>query len=181
LKSRRSLPGQTIGSLSAEVARRLFELPEFSDAETIAAYVAKKDEVQTSEIIAAALSSRKKVIVPRAEASTTQLRFCQIRSLADLAPGSFGVLEPPDGAQETPLSDAELVLVPVVAWDEEGHRLGYGRGYFDRALKRRGDALAVGLALESQRYPSVPHGQDDVPLDVIISERRTLRPRRKAA
>ncbi|MDV3277584.1 MAG: 5-formyltetrahydrofolate cyclo-ligase [Nitrososphaerales archaeon] len=175
LKSRRSLTSQSIETLSAEVERVLLQLPEFMEARTVATYVAKSDEVQTAGIIDAALARKKRVLVPRAGPASLELSFFEIHSLSELSPGSFGVLEPGKGAQGFPLSDSEIVLVPIVAWDEKGHRLGYGKGYFDKALRSRGTALAAGLALESQRFPAVPQGPSDSPLDVIVTERRIVR------
>ncbi len=175
LKSRRSLTNENLGALSAEVKRMLLELPEFVEARTVATYVAKSDEVQTAGVIDAALAGGKRVLVPRADPASLQLSFFEIHSLSELSPGSFGVLEPGEGALRFPLSDSEVVLVPVVAWDEKGHRLGYGRGYFDNALKSRGAALALGLALESQRFPKVPQGPYDSLLDAIVTEKRVVR------
>ena len=67
------------------------------------------------------------------------------------------------------------MIVPLVACDEKGHRLGYGAGYFDRALAGKG-FVKVGLALESQRLAHIPESRHDVPLDVIVTERRVIRP-----
>jgi len=65
-----------------------------------------------------------------------------------------------------------------VAWDEKGRRLGYGAGYFDRALAGASRTTKVGLALESQRLARIPESKHDVPLDVIVTERRVVRPAR---
>jgi 5-formyltetrahydrofolate cyclo-ligase len=96
----------------------------------------------------------------------------------ELTPGCFGVLEPKAGAPEVPLGAAQLVLVPVVAWDVNGGRMGYGRGYFDRELRSRGRALAAGLAFESQRRDNLPMTRWDTPLDLVVTERRVVRCRR---
>ncbi|MBI3840524.1 MAG: 5-formyltetrahydrofolate cyclo-ligase [Thaumarchaeota archaeon] len=175
LKSRRSLARESIRAQSAEVMTVLLGLPEYARAKTVASYSAKKDEVQTSGIIEQALSSGKNVLVPRVDLTSESLSFCEIHSLSELSPGSFGILEPRGSAPSRPLSESEVVLVPVVAWDEKGNRLGYGRGYFDKALKSRGRSLAAGLALESQRFPTIPQDSDDERLDVIITERRIVR------
>ncbi len=175
LRARRSLTADEVGSLSAGVLRNVLSLPEFGKAGVVTCYVSKADEVRTQEIIGEALSRDKKVLVPRAEPSSFGLAFCQIGSLDELRPGHFGVLEPPGGAPEVPLSEAGLVLVPVVAWDASGRRIGYGKGYFDRALKLRGRATSVGLAFESQLRRSLPAGRFDVPLDAVVTEKRVVR------
>jgi 5-formyltetrahydrofolate cyclo-ligase len=175
LKARESLPGPEVASLSERVARRLMDLPEFAGAATVASYVAKRDEVQTSRIIQSALASGKRVIVPRSVPSSTELVFAEVKSLSELSVGRFGILEPPSNAPPVPLSTSDVVLVPVVAWDEEGNRLGHGKGYFDRALVGSGVSRKVGLAFEAQRVERVPHSATDVPLDIVVTESRALR------
>ncbi len=174
LRSRRSFTREEIGALSGSVAERLLALPEFREARIVATYVAKADEVQTSQIVAVSLAGGKKLIVPRADPASGALSFSAIGSMAELSPGHFGVLEPKAGS-EVPLDEADVVVVPVVAWDEQGHRLGYGRGFFDRALSTNPVPLRVGLALEAQKEPTLPQSPDDVPMDIVVTEARVLR------
>ncbi len=174
LESRRSLPPERLEELSRAVQARLEGLPYYNRAKVVASYVAKRHEVRTQGIIESALSSGKKVIVPKTNLLTKRLTFHHIKSLSELSPGAFGILEPGPRAKPAPLSEADVVLVPVVAWDGRGHRLGYGRGYFDRELKSKGKAVSVGLALESQRFESVPQSFHDVPLEAIVTEDRAL-------
>jgi 5-formyltetrahydrofolate cyclo-ligase len=175
LRVRKALAPDEVRQLSGKVQENLTSLPEFVSAKVIASYVAKKDEVQTAEIVKQALALGKKVAVPRSDLSSTSLRFHEIRGLSELRPGAFGVLEPSMSAPAVPLSTADLVLVPLVAWDLTGQRVGYGKGYFDRELKSRGKALSVGLAFEIQRRDSIPAAPTDVPMDVIVTDRRVLR------
>jgi 5-formyltetrahydrofolate cyclo-ligase len=161
--------------LSERVTRRVMELPEFARAATVAAYVSKRDEVQTSRIIQSALASGKRVIVPRSVPATTDLVFAEVRSLSELSPSHFGILEPSPTAPLVSLSTSDIVLVPVVAWDEEGNRLGHGKGYFDRALVGSGMSQKIGLAFEAQRVERVPRSPTDVPLDLVVTEARALR------
>ena len=175
LRSRRSLSGEEMEALSGAVAERFVGLPEFREARVVASYIAKDDEVRTSKIVEAAIAGRKTLIVPRADPSAGTLSFHAIGSMADLSEGHFGVLEPSPEAASVPLDSADVAAVPVVAWDERGHRLGYGKGFFDRALAASPGPLMVGLALEAQRAPSFPLSTDDVTLDVLVTEERTLR------
>lgn len=175
LRVRRSMPKEQNLTLSAMVQQRLEALGEYSKARVLACYVAKDDEVQTRGIMESAIESGKSVIAPRTDPSTGRLTFHQVRSVAELRPGYFGVLEPASELPEVSLTKAKLVLVPVVAWDVKGGRLGYGKGYFDRELRHRGDALAVGLAFESQRQENIPVTRLDSPLDLVVTERRVVR------
>ena len=82
----------------------------------------------------------------------------------DLAPGTFGILEPKEERlRPVSLAEADVVLVPLLAWDEKGQRLGYGAGYFDRALAGARRVTKVGLGLESQRLPSIPTSKRSSP------------------
>jgi len=175
LKARRSLSAEQVESLSARIQDALMALPEFLEARVVASYAAMRDEVQTGKIMRSALSSGKRLLVPRTDPRSLSLRFCEIRSLDQLAPGYLGILEPPHTSKAVPLSESQLVVVPVVAWDEAGQRLGYGKGYFDRELRYRGRAASAGLAFESQRRDQLPATPSDVPLDIIVTERRILR------
>ena len=175
LKSRRSLSSAEMDAFSGAVAKRFLRLPEFKEAGVVATYVAKEDEVRTAKIVEATLAGGKTLIVPRSDPFAGVLVFHAIKSTSDLSRGLFGVLEPPMSAARVPLDSADVAAVPVVAWDERGHRLGYGKGFFDRALAANPRPLRVGLALEAQKAPAVPQSFDDVPLDVIVTEERTLR------
>lgn len=175
LRQREEMPANRVEALSGMVQKNVEALPEYRKADVVASYVAKGHEVQTSELLKDMLALGKKVIVPRSHPETNRLTFHEIRSLGDLAPGKYGVLEPSGNAKQVALSRASLILVPVVAWDSHGGRLGYGKGYFDRELRSREKAVAAGLAFESQRRPTLPLTSSDVLLDVIVTEERTIR------
>lgn len=175
LRSRRLLPKAEVGSLSQHVRARILRLPEYASTETMASYVAKSDEVQTAGIIGAALAEGKRVLVPRSDPYSSQLVFAEIHSMSELSPGHFGVLEPSPAAKPVSLNESEIVLVPVVAWDNGGRRIGYGKGYFDRALQSNTKPLRIGLALESQRYDEIPNSPTDANLDIMVTEQRVIR------
>jgi len=181
LKARRSLTPEEVRLLSRKVHENLQTVPEFSAARTVASYVARKHEVQTAEILRRAMASGKKVIVPRSDLSSVSLRFHEIHALEELSPGAFGILEPATSSPVVSLAKSDVVLVPLVAWDFRGHRLGYGKGYFDRELKSRGRSLSIGLAFESQYRDTLPSTPTDVPMDVIVTDQRVLRFKEGAA
>lgn len=175
IHARRALKSDDLSRLSLQVEVNLFELPEFQSARTIASYVAKKDEIQTRSIIERALGAGKRIVVPRTDLSRRRLIFYQIRGLTELSLGSFGVMEPGSGSSPVPLKDCQVVLVPLLGWDDRGHRLGYGKGLFDSELAHRGSCLAIGLALESQHLTHLPESKTDVPLDMVVTENRIVR------
>jgi 5-formyltetrahydrofolate cyclo-ligase len=179
LRRRRSIAEDELAELSARVEANLLTLKEYQKARLLISYCAVKDEVQTRPIVERALADGKRVAVIITDVATRTLRFSEIKSFDDdLAPGAFGILEPKRGhIRPVSIRDADLILVPLVAWDEKGRRLGYGAGYFDRALQ---DVRIpkVGLALESQRLPQIPESRFDVPLDAIVTDARVVRARR---
>lgn len=178
LKRRAIDPGE-LATLSSRVAANLRSLKEYKAANLIVSYCAKGDEVQTRPIIEKALEEGKRVAVVVTDSPSKTLSFSELDSWGDLAPGTFGILEPkPEKVRLVPLSHADVILVPVVAWDEKGSRLGYGAGYFDRALAGAKRTTKVGLALESQRLSRIPESRHDVPLDMVVTERRVVRPYR---
>ena len=180
LRKRRSIDPKRLVDLSSLVETNLVSLKEYKDAKLIISYCAKDDEVQTQGIVERALGEGKRVAAIVTDVESKTLRFSEIESFEDdLAPGPFEILEPkPDRLRPVQIHRADLILVPLVAWDERGHRLGYGAGYFDRALVGSRGVTKVGLALESQRLPQIPESRHDVPLDVIVTEKRVVRPAR---
>ena len=175
LRTRRGLTPDQVQALSRRIRDNVVSLDEFRCAKVVASYVAKREEAQTAGILKSALESGKRVIVPRSDPSSVTLRFHEIKGFEELHPGTYGILEPPSNSRHVPLSSSDLVLVPVVAWDSRGNRMGYGKGYFDRALRSRGAAPCVGLAFEVQRQDEVPSTSADVPLDILVTEDRVIR------
>jgi 5-formyltetrahydrofolate cyclo-ligase len=178
LHKRRAIAREDLAALSSRVEANLLSMKEYKAATLVISYCAKDDEVQTRPIIERALADGKRVAVIVTDVPSKTLSFSEIESFEnDLAPGAFGIREPKPGlVRPVSIAQADIVLVPLVAWDEKGHRLGYGAGYFDRALAGAGGITKVGLALESQRLAKIPESRHDVPLDIIVTERRVVRP-----
>jgi len=177
LRKRRSIDPEVLAAQSSLVAANVLSLKEYLEARLLVSYCAKDDEVQTRPIIEKALEEGKRVAVIVTDPRSKALQFSEIESFADdLAPGTFGILEPKrERLRPVSLSEADVVLVPLLAWDEKGQRLGYGAGYFDRALAGARSVAKVGLGLESQRLPSIPTSWHDVPLDIVVTEKRVVR------
>ncbi len=177
LRKRRSMDTEELAALSSLVAANVRSLKEYKQSRLLISYCAKEDEVQTRSIIEGALEEGRRVAVIVTNVRSKTLGFSEITSFEDeLAPGAFGILEPKVGqVRPVTLAQADLILVPLVAWDEKGNRLGYGAGYFDRALAGARKITKVGLALESQRLPQIPTSRHDVSLDIIVTEKRVVR------
>ena len=170
---------------SVRIGEQVLALPEYAAARAVAAYVGVGDEVATSDLIVAALADGKRVAVPWCDGD--ELRLTWIEGLDDLAPAPFGLLEPPSDVRIRPERvmqprSADLLLVPGVAFDRRGARVGHGRGYYDRLLRRcRPDAARVALGFECQVFDQVPAGAGDEPVDCLVTEARVYRFTARAA
>ena len=148
---------------SAAIWRKVYRLEAFRRATRICCYVALPYEVQTWRMIEQMLSKGKRVAVPVVRPRTKRLWLSEIRDpAAELARGAFGVWEPlPSARRPVRVRDLDLVLVPGLAFDRRGRRLGHGHGYFDRFLARLPKTIpTVGLAFRFQlldRLPVAPH------------------------
>jgi 5-formyltetrahydrofolate cyclo-ligase len=173
LARRRHLADATCLGSSIRAQRRLLESAEFAAAASLALYSSIHNEVFTEEILSAARRRGMQVSYPRVHGAT--LEFVEVREGCELAPGAFGVLEP-TGSLVVPLPSVDLVVVPGVAFDYAGHRLGYGKGFYDRVLHDcAGRATKIGLCFDFQLLPALPAEKHDVCMDLVITEERLLR------
>lgn len=165
---RKHLAAEICLSHSLRIQQRVIRLPAFRKAAAVALYSPILNEVFTEEIMHEALRLGKTVAFPRVCGEC--LDFVRVRSSSELAPGAFGVLEP-TGSTTIPSGDLDLVLVPGVAFDREGNRLGYGKGFYDRVLCGTGrPALTVGLCFEMQLVDRLPIEDHDESLDLLVTE-----------
>lgn len=142
----------------------------FRQAETIHIFISKTDEPNTSPIIESAWESGKTVAVPCVVPNTFELFHSQLNTFKDLSPGALGVLEPsPEVRIAMNPESFDLVIIPGVAFDRLGGRLGYGKGYYDRFLEQTG-AFRLALAFDFQVLVKVPTEKHDVPMNGILTE-----------
>lgn len=178
LAARRALDDRV--SRSRSVLANATSLPEFTAAGTVLIYVDARSEVQTRGTIADSLAGGREIVVPWCR-DDQHLGLFRLRSLAELVAGRFGILEPPpdlrvDSRRVVAPAALDLLLLPGLAFDRQGGRLGHGRGYFDRLLAdTRQDAVKAGLAFECQLVEEVPMAPHDVRLDVVVTEKGVYR------
>lgn len=160
--------------LSRQIMAQVLELPEYERAATVMFYVDMRSEVRTRFALEAALRSDKRIIVPFCAGD--ELGLFHLEAMTDLEIGTFGILEPLDALRSLPgrkssVRELDLILVPGVAFDSHGGRLGHGRGYYDKLLKNaRPDTPLVALAFECQLFPKIPMGKHDVFMDKVVTE-----------
>lgn len=161
---------------SGQIKNRLQKLEEYEQAETIAFYVSKDCEVRTDEMISDALSGGKRVLVPKVEKKNKSLALYEIKNLEELELGEFGVREPKEGALAAEVENIDLMVVPGIAFDTCGNRVGYGVGYYDKLLKKIKRGMPVmGLAYGFQIVEKVDKEEHDVAVDFIITEKEVIR------
>jgi 5-formyltetrahydrofolate cyclo-ligase len=160
----------------AAIAERVFGLDIFSNASVVLLYASFRSEVSTGGIIEKALESGKKVLLPKVDTEETKLRLYEIKSVDDLEPGYMGIPEPQASEENSAdIDDIDMVIVPGAAFDENGNRLGYGKGYYDRLLSGEGARPAIAaLAYEEQIVKDIPAEPHDVKMELIITDRRVL-------
>lgn len=149
-------------------------LPQLRKAEHIMIYVGHRSEVQTGTLISRLLAAGKHVYVPWCDGE--ELRLFRLESGVELQPGAFGIPEPPPELRRLSgrtgrASDLQAVLVPGIAFDRRGHRLGQGKGYYDRLLSQVSHGcVSIGLAYDIQLVERIPTETHDVALDLIVTE-----------
>ncbi|MDK2927180.1 MAG: 5-formyltetrahydrofolate cyclo-ligase [Bacillota bacterium] len=159
--------------LSRAITERLLAWPLFQSARVVLLYAGVRSEVATEELTRSSLALGKAVLMPRCLPATHELILVPIAAWEELEPGFCGLLEPPAPA-EPPETPPDLVVVPGVAFDLLGYRIGYGGGYYDRLLARLGRVPSVGLAFEVQVLDRVPHGEHDRPVAFVATEARLV-------
>jgi len=181
LKLRDRQSSVEIEQKSEDITDQVLQLHEYTRARGIACYVNKDSEVNTRRLIRNALDQEKRVLVPVVKKGEIELFFSEIHNLGtDLAPGSFGIPEPkPESVHPVSLDAIDIIFVPGIVWDRDGYRLGWGRGYFDRAIKKLPSHVrSAGLAFNMQLITKIPRDQFDVPVDLVVTESRVIRVKR---
>ena len=160
--------------LSRQIMARMMALREYEHAATVMFYVHVRSEVRTRFAIEAALNSSKRIVVPYCAGD--DLELFRLEAMEELEIGTFGILEPLERLRNLPdrkvdVRELDLILVPGVAFDRHGGRLGHGKGYYDKLLRNcRPDTSLVALAFECQLFPKIPTEEHDVFMDKVITE-----------
>jgi 5-formyltetrahydrofolate cyclo-ligase len=169
------LPATARAARSAATVARVLELPEFARARTLVAFSALPKELDLSELLTKARQLGKRVGLPRVRGDAQTLELREVAQDAQLVEGAFGVFEPEPSAPLIDPADVDLALVPGLAFDARGHRIGYGRAFYDRLLPLLPRAFRIGVAFDFQFVSELPDEPHDVPMHCIVSDARCLR------
>jgi 5-formyltetrahydrofolate cyclo-ligase len=163
MERRNGMATEEVERLSRQVQEHVAGSKEFASVRIMGAYYAVGSEVRTSFLVNAAKSHGKKVALPRIEGE--RMVFYEFAD-GDLVEGRFGIMEP---RPSTPVDNIDLVLVPGVAFDYNGCRIGYGKGYYDRFLSMQ-HCFSMGLAYSFQVIDELPRGRFDRKLSSLATE-----------
>jgi 5-formyltetrahydrofolate cyclo-ligase len=176
-KSLESLSKKELAEKIKRVEDRLFEFANFMEAKVPLLYTAYSSEVPSHGILRRCFTYKKIVVLPSFDKEKRRMKFMKIDNLeTDLKPGPRGNFEPnPEKCKVVPIERIDIAIVPGIAFDEKGARLGIGEGYYDRLIpKLPGTSRKVALALEFQIVPQVPMQSHDKHVDIIITDERII-------
>ena len=162
---KRAMTAQEIEEKSAALAKAFYETAEYKNAKTIYGYLPYNQEVRTTQMLAHAMADGKQVAVPKVYGD--EMKFILLSDLSQVAKGYAGIPEPiadgPVAADPT-----ALVLMPGLAFDPEGHRLGYGGGFYDKFLAAEPDHPTLALCYDFQMLPHLDTEEHDIPVDTVL-------------
>lgn len=170
-------------SVSRAILERLFASTPYQTSRTILFYVGVRSEVSTIDHVSLALAAGKSVFVPLCEAN--ELQLFQLKSIDELAPGTYGIPEPKVELRDKEhrngsIDEIELAIVPGVAFGRDGSRIGNGRGYYDRLFRSiSSPTIRVGVAFECQIFDTLPIDEHDVWMDAVVTESAVYGPNKR--
>ena len=170
---RHSFSEKYIEESSKLACERLISSEEYISAKTILIYYPIKNEISPLPIIHLAIRDGKQIALPVCNKENRTLTFKKVTSISDLKSASFGIPEPKDYCENIELNEHALCLVPALLFSRDGHRLGYGMGYYDGFLKNFA-GKSIGFSYSALLCDSLPHEEHDIPLDMIITESEVL-------
>lgn len=172
--ARQGLPAEERAPLARSAAGRALALPELADVTHVLGFAAAPEELDPAPLLEALRARGAVVCLPRiAGPGALSLHVCEVSDR--LQPGPFGLLQPSPDAEEAYADRIDLVIVPGVAFDAGGRRLGFGGGYYDRLLAGMPHATRLALAYDAQLIARVPTEAHDEPVDLIVTPTRVLR------
>lgn len=178
LNRRAQLPQDVQISSGNDAALRMQDLPENNNPQHIGIYWAFRGEMPTEPLYHHWNREGAHLYLPRLDSSEQQLEFVEIKSMDQLMQSSLGFFQPDSNLAAVPVNLLELVVVPGVAFDIHGNRLGWGKGFYDKLLKNYSGKV-IGLAYDFQIFEQIPHGPHDQPVHGIVSELRAIHCPRK--
>lgn len=180
LKIRREMTIEEKSNYDKIIKDKFFESSFYKESENIFIYISYDSEINTKDIIMRAIKEGKKIYVPRTEFSTKLMNAVRIENFDNLVESRYGILEPKKDEPFIDPNDLDLIVVPGVAFDKNGGRVGYGAGYYDRYFKRinnenKSKIIKLVLAYDFQLIDKVPTDEEDVLIDAVMTEKQFIK------
>lgn len=172
-EKRRTLSVDEINGKSCIIEKKLFNIDEFLRSKTVMVYLSSFNEVSTDGIINRLFKDKKRIAVPISNTISQTLTLSYLESTEEFVKGAYGIREP-SVIRECKPEDIDVILVPGIAFDIHGNRIGFGKGYYDKLLSCSG-SVKIGLCYDFQLIPSIESDKHDIPMDIIITEERIIR------
>ena len=176
LYKRNSLSESEIINNSKIINLRVIATKEYQSSKSIGAYYPTGSEVKTFDIIKHSIDNKKEIGLPRV-IDSTKIKFFKIIEDSfekiKFTKGKYGIFE--NSMSTISIDQMDLLIIPGIAFDSQGNRIGYGKGYYDRFLSSRKARYVIGLAYETQVINESPNNDYDIPVNIIITEKRTIR------
>jgi 5-formyltetrahydrofolate cyclo-ligase len=171
---REQVSPQAAQEASQSVWVQLKEESFYKKSKRIAAFVSSGTEINTRPLLEGILGAGKELYLPRVDMAQTLIHFHAITNLNNLTPGPYNIPEPKEGVVIAP-EQLDLILIPGLAFDSRGHRLGYGKGYYDRFLPLlRLGCFKLGVAYACQIIDKTPNHDHDIPVNAVLTEKYIL-------
>jgi 5-formyltetrahydrofolate cyclo-ligase len=171
------LSAKEIAEKTEAIENRLFDFANFLESKIALLYINNKHEVLSENIIKRAFIYNKIVVLPAFNAENFEMELKKVDDIEkDLVPGPRDILQPDESrCKDVPIEKIDIAIIPAVALDEKGGRIGSGKGYYDRLIPRLAiTTRKVALAFEAQIVPQVPIESHDRHVDIIITENRVI-------
>lgn len=172
LLKRDGLRAYDVSMFSEKITESFLSLDEYKSAVTIAFYSSVRSEVSTKLVIEKALAGGKEVYLPRVKEDSDGVDFVRVTGLEGFKKGSYGILEPVGDDVMDP-GELDLIVLPGVAFDESGARIGYGKGHYDMTLEKV-TCKKIAFAFEQQIVEKIETEPHDVNMDLVITEKRII-------
>ena len=176
LTQRNSISTNTIIMHSKSINNKIIAIKEYENSKSLGIYYPIGSEVQTFDLIRHSLNHNKMVCLPKVIDSTS-IKFYKIIEDSfekiSFQKGKYGILEPSISTET--IDKIDMLIIPGIAFDLKGNRIGYGKGYYDRYLSSRKAKSKIGLAYEIQVLNKIPNNELDIPVDIIVTEKRIIR------
>ncbi len=174
---RNAMPSEEIEKKSRAIQKRVTGLEAVRSASTLMAYLSFGSEVLTDGLIRWCWGEGKRVVVPVCLPENRELIACRIDGFDELETGHYGIRAPKEGLlRPVEGGNIDVILVPALAFDRRGYRIGYGGGYYDRFLPQAPRGVKIGVAFASQIIAKIPEDGHDLPVDMIVTEKEVIIP-----